>query len=187
MRTLAVFAVTLLSWASIAAGQTQITSGGFLVIDQERLFSDSAYGLQILSEVQKATEVLVAENRGIESDLIAEEKALTDQRPSLSAEEFRELADEFDDNVQRIRAEQDAKSDNIGARLDLSRRQFFQAIVPILAELLRESKALAILDKRTVLISVNLIDVTDTAIDAINRQLPAEAATEAWERGQVEQ
>jgi len=156
--------------------EIQVLPGGFLVIDQEALFKKSAFGKRILSETDRATKDLVAENRQIETRLIAEEKDLTDRRPGLAADEFRVLADVFDEKVQQIRDEQSQKSDAIGAALDQHRREFFQAIIPVLAEILRETHAVAILDKRTVLISVNLIDATDIAVSRIDQRLGDGAA-----------
>ena len=147
------------------------SSAGFLVIDQEQLFSRSAFGQNAIASAEAATGALVQENTAIEDQLIAEEKALTEQRPNLTAEEFRRLADDFDEKVQRIRGEQSGKNDAIAEALNLARREFFQVVIPILAEILRENQALAILDKRTVLLSANVIDVTDVAVERIDQQL----------------
>ncbi len=176
-RTLAVAATVLTLIATSATPQTTertvpgIGPGNFLVVDQEKLFTNSRFGQRILADVEAATSELVAENTQIENALIAEETALTEQRPELAADQFRQLADAFDEKVQIVRAEQSQKSDDIGGRLNQARREFFQAIVPVLAEILREKLAVAILDKRTVLISVNLIDVTDLAVARIDARL----------------
>ena len=174
---MAVAATVLTLIATAAHPQTTqrtvpgIGPGNFLVIDQEKLFTNSRFGQRILAEVEAATNELAAENSAIESTLIAEEGALTEARPGLAADDFRKLADAFDEKVQIIRAEQRQKNDAIGQRLNQARREFFQAIVPVLAEILREKLAVAILDKRTVLISANLIDVTDLAVAQIDARL----------------
>jgi len=180
----ALFAAGLAAlWVAGAAAQEtgtpelQVLPGGFLVIDQEALFKNSAFGQRILLETDQATKDLVAENRQIEAKLVAEEKDLTDRRPGLPADQFRLLADAFDEKVQQIREEQSQKSDAIGATLDKNRREFFQAIIPVLAEILRETHAVAILDKRTVLISVNLIDATALAVSRIDQRLGDGAST----------
>jgi Skp family chaperone for outer membrane proteins len=182
LRPLMVAILTLL-WAQAGLAQqpagtqqeapqgVQVLPGGFLVIDQEALFSRSAFGKRILAETDKATKDLVAENHKIEAQLVAEEKDLTERRPKMQPDAFRKLADAFDQKVQTIRDEQNHKSDQIGKALDQHRREFYQAIVPVLADILRETRAVAILDKRTVLISVNLIDATDLAVARIDAKL----------------
>ena len=153
-----------------ASAQTELP-GFILVVDRDALFTRTIFGNRILADVDKATEFLVAENRRIESELVAEERALTDQRPTLEPADFRDLADAFDEKVQSIRAQQQVKSEEIGAALDEARLAYFQAVVPILAELLRENRAVVMLEKRDVLISASLIDVTDQAVERIDARL----------------
>jgi len=166
-----------------------VLPGGFLVIDQDALFSRSAFGKRILAETDAATKTLMAENRGIEAQLVAEEKDLTERRPKMKPEDFRTLADAWDQKVQGIREEQTHKGDEIGKSLETHRREFFQAIVPVLAGILRETHAVAILDKRTVLISANVIDATDLAVSRIDEKLgdgqQAQKAVEDQGNGQA--
>ena len=82
-----------------------------LTLDQERLFAQSAYGKRVVAEIEEASRVLAAENREIEARLAAEEKDLTVRRATLTAAEFRPLADGFDAKVTRIRAELFAHAD----------------------------------------------------------------------------
>ena len=161
----------LVAQPALAQSPLNVLPGGFLVIDQDALFARSAFGKRILAETDAATKALVAENRNIEAQLVAEEKDLTERRPKMKPEDFRKLADAWDTKVQGIREEQTHKSDQIGKSLDQHRREFFQAIVPVLADILRETRAVAILDKRTVLISSNQIDATDLAVSRIDEKL----------------
>lgn len=170
--TLAVLALTeALTAPAHAQSPLNVLPGGFLVIDQDALFSRSAFGKRILAETDAATKALVAENRKIEKQLVAEEKDLTERRPKMKPDDFRKEADAWDQKVQGIREEQTHKGDEIGKSLDQHRREFFKAIIPVLADILRETKAVAILDKRTVLISSNLIDATDLAVSRIDEKL----------------
>ena len=139
-----------------------------LVIDQERLFSDSRLGERISSEIEAATETLAAENRRIEAELVAEELSLTERRSSLPPEEFRALADAFDAKVQRLRAEQDEKERALQARGEAERQAFLNSILPVLGAIARERGAVAILDRRAVFLSAERIDVTDEAISRLN-------------------
>jgi hypothetical protein len=85
--------------------------------------------------------------------------------------EFRALADAFDEKVQRIRTEQDAKARELQELREQQRQTFLRRISPILAEIVRERGALAVLGRRTVLLSADSIDITDEAISRINAAL----------------
>lgn len=166
--------LTLLAGAAVAqSGETRPlpTASPILTVDSERLFLESAFGRRIQTELEAAGARLAAENRNIEAELEAEEKTLTEQRASLSAEEFRELADAFDERVQTIRRDREERIESLNQQLDGARERFRAAAGPVLEELMREAGAAVILDIRSVFLSLNAIDVTEMAIDRIDAVL----------------
>jgi Skp family chaperone for outer membrane proteins len=142
-----------------------------LTIDQEQLFVGSEFGKAVLAREAAAAKELEAENARIEADLIAEEQDLTVRRETLLAEEFTALATAFDEKVVRIRAEQDAKARELTRAREGDRQAFFRAVIPVLGDLLVERKAVAILDKSSLILSLTVIDVTDEAIPKVNAAL----------------
>ena len=135
-----------------------------LTFDAERLLTDSALGRALTAEIEEAARRLAEENRRIETDLLAEERALTDRRATLGSEAFRPLAQAFDDKVQRLRAEQDEKERALADLREAGRQRFFAEAVPVLSDILRERGALVLLDRREVFLSADSIDITDAAI-----------------------
>lgn len=160
--------------ARLAAQGLEMSISPILIIDQERLFAESHLGEQIGREMEAKTEALAAENRRIEAELIAEEQALTERRKELPAAEFRVLAENFDAKVQRIRAEQDAKERDLQHEREQAQARFLGRIVPILGQLAAERGAVAILDRRTVFLAADSIDITEQAIARINALIAAE-------------
>lgn len=163
-----------LSGAGIAAGAQQVQGmlpAQVLTLDQDRLFSESLYGQRVLREVEQVSSELAERNRAISAELTAEEQALTEQRKTLSPEEFRPLADAFDAKVIRLREEQDERIRDLQRRRDLERRAFMQRVIPVLSDLVREAGAVAILDERAVILSADQIDATDSAIARVNSLL----------------
>lgn len=177
-RSLAGALATLALVSAAGAGVAQDgIAGAILTIDQEQLFVGSEFGKATLAQEATAAQELEAENARIEADLIAEEQDLTDRRETLSAEDFSALATAFDEKVVRIRAEQDAKARDLTRAREGDRQAFFRAVIPVLGDLLVERKAVAILDKSSVILSLTVIDVTDEAIAKVNAALkPGEAA-----------
>lgn len=156
-------------------------AGQVLVLDQDRLFSESRFGKAVLARHQAAVQALQQENRRIETDLEAEERDLTDRRSKLPAVEFQGLASEFDAKAEGIRKAQAAKSNDIQRRLDAERQEFVNTVRPVLQALLRESGASLIIDGRAVFFTADGLDVTDTAIARMDQVLgdgpsPADAA-----------
>jgi Skp family chaperone for outer membrane proteins len=139
-----------------------------LTIDADRLLAESAFGRALAAEVDTAARALADENRRIETDLLAEERDLTERRAMMSPDEFRPMADAFDEKVQRLRAEQDEKERALADLREEGRQRFFREAVPVLSEIVREQGALVLLDRRDVFLSADAIDITDIAIARID-------------------
>lgn len=148
----------------------QVTSP-ILTIDSDRLFEDSSYGQLTIEEFEARGAALAAENRRIEAELEAEEQELTELRPTIAPVDFRLLADDFDARVQEIRRAQDSKSRALNTELEERRVVFLNSAVPILEQLMRETGAAVVIEKRTVFISSNAVDITPIAIDRLNMVL----------------
>ena len=142
-----------------------------LTLDKERLYSGSRFGQEITRTVEVEVAALTAENRKIDAGLEAEERDLTAKRPTMTAADFRVLADAFDEKVTALRAAQDAKSKALTRMRDDGRKRFFEAAVPILAALMRDMGALAILSNEAVILSFDSIDMTDAAITRLDAAL----------------
>ncbi len=143
-----------------------------LTVDQERLFDQSAFGRAAVRALEAESAALAAENRRIEAELTEEERRLTAERATDDPAVFREKAAAFDAKVVEIRREQDQKARDLSRRPEELRQQFFRAAIPVLAQLIRERGAVAILDSRAILLSADVIDITDEAIVLIDQALP---------------
>ncbi|WP_417721655.1 OmpH family outer membrane protein [Salipiger sp.] len=153
------------------AMQPGVVQSPILTLEFDRVYADSAFGRHVADVLEAEGAEIVAENRRIEAELGAEEKSLTAKRATLPPGEFRALADAFDEKVQKLRREQDTKARALGNRSDDLRRQFLAAIEPVLGEMMRESGAAVVLEKRSVFLSAGVIDVTDTAIARIDAEI----------------
>lgn len=142
-----------------------------LTVDWRRLFAESAWGQRVLSDYELRSQALAAENRLIEEELMAEEQALTRLRPELEPSDFIQRAAAFDDKVQRLRVETDAKIDDLEVFLEGERQRFLTVVPQVLRELLRERGAVAIIDDAAVVLSVAAIDITEAAIARANTTL----------------
>ena len=148
-----------------------VAQSPILILNQERLFRDSEFGRRILLDFEARRAILAAENRAIEEELTAEERRLTELRSTIPAEDFRERADVFDAKVVAARGLQDGKERELSLAFDRGRGLFFRETLPVLAQVVREAGALAILDSRTVILSSSAVDVTDLTIERVNEAL----------------
>lgn len=161
--------VTVLSVAPPVMAQNlgQLVSP-ILTIDREALFEQSRFGQRVSSDLDAESAALSEETRKIEQELEAEEQALTDQRDSMTAEEFRAAADAFDARVVQLRNDRDAAQSDFVRRFETAQRDFYNRIGPALGQIMQQRGAVVLLDKRSVLLAANAIDVTEEAIALID-------------------
>jgi Skp family chaperone for outer membrane proteins len=166
-------ATLLLSGGSISAQEIPRATNGsiLLTLEPDRLITDTQYGKAMQARIEAAAALLLAENRKIDADLEAEEVALTSQRATLPAADFRALAEAFDAKVEAIRTEQESKLRDLSQQREAERQKVLQASIPILAELMAEKGAVAILDKASVFLAFDSTDVTDEAIAKLDAEL----------------
>ncbi|WBU58100.1 OmpH family outer membrane protein [Paracoccus sediminicola] len=150
------------SGAAGASGSDMPT--GVLVVNFERAFAESAWGRNAVEGMQQAASAIDAENRRLEDQLTAEEQALTAERDSLSASAFRQKAEAFDNRAQSVRRERAAVLDAFQEQDQAMRNAFFQASLPVAAELMQERNAAIILDRQQAVIAANAVDITDALV-----------------------
>lgn len=168
---LVAFAWTFAVGAGFAPSLAHAQQSGILLLDQTRFFAGSLYGQRVQSEIDAAGRALATENRMIEAELTAEELELTERRADLPREEFSVLAAEFDTRVERIRSEQDAKERALNTAIEQARAQFFELAVPILLDIASDRGAAVIMDRRSVLLAADQVDITNEAIAAVDAAL----------------
>ncbi|MBO9445126.1 OmpH family outer membrane protein [Ruegeria sp. R14_0] len=160
--------LALIGGSALQAQQLGVPQAEVLTLSSDRLFTESQFGQRVLRQVESESALLAQENERIVAELSKEEKDLTEKRAELEPEEFRPLAEAFDNKVQSHREGQRAKLDALARQSEEARQTFFELAQPILIELLRESGASIVIERSNVFLSSDRTDVTDAAIARIN-------------------
>ena len=174
LRRLLAIAGVAAALAAAPAGAQELPLGtpasAILTVDQDRLFNASAWGRRVAAETEADAQALAAENRRLEAELTAEEQALTDERATLSAEEFRAAADAFDAKAVEIRRTQDAKERDLLRSREAERQRFYNTALPVMGRMMQDRGASVILDRRSVFLSAEALDITDELIARIDAE-----------------
>ncbi len=142
-----------------------------LTIDPEALYRASAWFRRVEGSVGAEIRAVAAENDRLAAELADEERALTERRAELPPEEFRRMAADFDQRVVHTRRAQDEKARRLNALAEAERAAFFRAAIPVFADVMQARKAVAVLDRQSVFISADAIDVTEVMAQQIDRTL----------------
>ena len=146
-------------------------NSGVFTVDMAKLLRFSEYGKSIIAANNIARQNLQNENDNLEEKLLLEEKELSKLRETLSTDEFRPKALDFDKRVTIIREEQGRKEENL---IKINRNQeaeFYKKVYPLLYELLLKRGGSVLFDQRNIILWNNSVDITDEAIKLINQVL----------------
>ncbi len=137
-------------------------------IDEERLFRQSQFGQRVFAEIEEASRALEAENDRLLEELTAREAELTELRSTLTVEEFRAAAADFDLQAETIRRSQAEKRQRLVQFEESERRRFFSESGSVLQSALTRAGGQILIDSRAVIIAAPGIDITDDVVEAMN-------------------
>ena len=169
------FKVFIVLFTLVAQPLSAAEKSELFTVDMTKLFRSSEFGKNIIAANNIARKKLQSENEELEKKLLLEEKELSELRKTLSVEEFRPKALEFDKRVSIIRAEQGKKEEILNKKVRKEETDFFKRIYPLLYEILIERGGLILVDQRNIILWDNSVDITDDAIQAINKALRSDA------------
>ncbi|MFV0383049.1 OmpH family outer membrane protein [Paracoccus sp. (in: a-proteobacteria)] len=158
-------------------GAAVVAAAPILTVDLNQLFARSAWGTRAQAELEAEGRKIAADHERIAAQLSEEEARLTEQRKTLDPADFRKLAEAFDVRATEIRRARAQVVDDLNARVEADRAAFYQAALPVMAEVMRERNAVAVLERRTVFVSLDAIDITDALIERLDETIgegPAE-------------
>lgn len=158
-----------------------------LTVDQDRLFAESAWGQRAAAELDEKGSRIEAENERLAKQLSDEEAELTRKRETTDPAEFRKLAEAFDARATRIRRERAQVVQDLNAQAEADRNAFYQAALPVMGEVMQRRGAVAVLDRRTVFVSLDAIDITDELIAELNARIGDGPAAQPGEKAAGQQ
>ena len=142
-----------------------------LTIDISRIARETQYGRRVFNEFENAQNELIENNTIIQNNLEAEEQSLVELRKTLVADEFLKLAKDFDERANSIRKERAELENTLFEKRDENISELLKLSVPFLQEIMLSFKASVIVDRRNIVLSNPMIDITEKAIELINDNL----------------
>ncbi|MFC3169814.1 OmpH family outer membrane protein [Paracoccus fontiphilus] len=142
-----------------------------VTVDQDLLFTNSDWGKRTQRVLDEEEAKIEAENERLVNELSTEEAALTQQRGTLDPAEFRKLAEAFDKKATEVRRARAQVVQELNAWAETDRTAFYRAALPLMGELMQERGAVAVLDRRTVFVSMDAIDITQDLVLRLNKDL----------------
>ncbi|MDE2352560.1 MAG: OmpH family outer membrane protein [Alphaproteobacteria bacterium] len=144
-----------------------------LMIDMQAVFGASKVGQDIARQVKAYTDSARKEFQG-DNDALKREGQTLQQQLAILAPSVK------DQKIKAFEAKQAAFQRKVQQRQDMiqggvlqARQQVEKALTPILQGIMAERGANILLDRRVVLLGPNDIDVSQVAVDRLNKKMPS--------------
>ncbi len=142
------------------------------VLDLNRVLLDAKAAKNAAEDIEKIAKEI--ENELIVSDenMIKEQNKLVEAQSIMAPEAFELKRKEYEEKVQNYNIERQNKLISIDKLVESSRNEILDKLKPILEELSETKGITVILEKGTVLLNAETMDITDEVIKTLNKELP---------------
>ncbi len=160
-------------YGAIANAQPAATSSlGIILVDRNAFFSESTAGQDVLRQAQDLQKQMQTELQGRADKLRIEEEQLVGQQAVLTQEAFQAKAQKLTEDRQQLQREADQRGRQLQDSVLKAQNQIWQATSPILDAILKERKAVLMIDRSAVVKGSVDLDVTAMALQRLNKTLP---------------
>ena len=159
------------------AVHAQAAQSNILIVDLERVSSDSAAGKNGQSQLQAKAQTVQARVKTLSDQIGAEYQALDKARASMAQEAFQAKVKDLEARRGNAENEVRGRQQDLAQSADYVRRQILDAVNPIITTIMRERGAQMVLVQDATMAYVPSVDVTDEVIKRLNVSLPTVSIT----------
>ncbi len=143
-----------------------------LMIDMRRVMAGSKVGQDIQRQVEALKAQAQTELKGEESSLRSEETQLQQQAAILAPDVKARRIKDFQAKAQAFQLKVQQRGGLIQGGVIKAQQQIEQALGPILQGIMKERGATVLLDRSSILLAPNSIDVTSLVVQRLDMRMP---------------
>lgn len=160
---------------ALAAADTPPAGGApvarILMIDLRRVIGESKVGHDMQSQVDALNKKVEGELKGEKASLQKQQQELQQQSAILAANVKAQRIKAFEARVKAFQEKVHDRGNMIQAGVQVAQEQIQQALGPILQGIMRERGATVLLDRSSVLLGANGLDMTQVAIQRLDKKM----------------
>ena len=157
---------------SFSVNASDYPNTSIAVLDLNRVLLDAKAAKNAAEEIDKIAREIESELVDSDEDMIKEQNKLIEAQSIMSPEAFETKRKEYEEKVQNYNIERQTKLRSIDKLVENSRNVILDKLKPILEEISETRGITVILEKGTVLLNAETMDITDETIKALNKELP---------------
>tara|TARA_Y100000768_G_C23650746_1_gene528494 strand:+ start:10 stop:564 length:555 start_codon:yes stop_codon:yes gene_type:complete len=165
------FFATSLVYGSLAySNEYPNTSIG--VLDLNLVLTDAKAAVKAAEEIDKIAKDIESELIVSDENMISEQNKLIEAQSIMAPEAFEKKRLEYEKSVQNYNISRQEKLISIEKLIEKSRNDILDNLKPILEKISDEKGITILLEKGTVLLNAETMDITDEVIKKLNKSLP---------------
>lgn len=142
------------------------------VIDLNYILSESKAAKDAAEQIEEIAIKIEEEIKEADQNLIDEQNELVESQQIMAPAAFDEKRKEYEKKIQNYNVSRQEKLMSIDLLVTESRNNVLNAIKPILEEISNEKGITVLLEKNSVLLNAENMDITNDALKILNKELP---------------
>ena len=143
------------------------------VIDLNFILSESDAAVDAAKQIEDIAKQIEEEIKNTDQDLIDEQNELIESQQIMAPAAFDEKRKEYENKVQNYNVTRQEKLMSIDRIVSESRNEVLNVLKPILEEISNDMGITVLLEKNSVLLNAENMDITEEALKALNKKLPS--------------
>ena len=143
------------------------------VIDLNYILSESDAAVDAAKQIEDIAKQIEDEIKNTDQRLIDEQNELIESQQIMAPAAFDEKRKEYENKVQNYNVTRQEKLMSVDRIVSESRSEVLNALKPILEEISNEKGITVLLEKNSVLLNAENMDITEEALKALNKILPS--------------
>ncbi len=142
------------------------------VIDLNKILSDADAAKTAAKQIEEIAIEIENEIKLSDEEIIKEQNLLIESQSIMAPEAFESKRNEYESKVQKYNNERQSKLMKIDELIAVSRNDVLNALKPILEEISNEKGITIILEKTSIMLNAEKMDITNEVLKKLNKSLP---------------
>ncbi len=140
-------------------------------LDFKYILNESDAGKKAQASLKKKLENGLKNLSAKEKSIQEEEKKIIQQKKIISAEEYKKKVEELRKRVNSLRKERGSLLETVAKQRSQARNELLKNLNPIIQEYMKENKIRMVVDKKSLLLADENLDITKQIIDKLNKKI----------------
>ena len=142
------------------------------VIDINKILSDADAAIIAAKQIEEIAIDIENEIKLSDEEIIKEQNLLIESQTIMAPEAFESKRNEYEVKVQKYNNERQSKLMKIDELIAVSRNDILNTVKPILEEISNEKGITIILEKTSIMLNAEKMDITNEVLKKLNKLLP---------------